>query len=161
MYTYPYLFIVNQLSHRMKENSRFFFLLSMATTFVVTATGTVFLYFSSMQDMWRGGGVHSFSYIEKGTSAHEVFEKDKVENLLHQYGYDNFQYMSFVGVYASFQSNKGETEVAPLIKGSEYNQEARKQKQKMYYPKKEQLHLSIIINAIIQMYIIKKRFNCK
>ncbi|MED4685785.1 MULTISPECIES: ABC transporter permease [Bacillus] len=136
MYTYPYLFIVNQLSHRMKENSRFFFLLSMATTFVVTATGTVFLYFSSMQDMWRGGGVHSFSYIEKGTSAHEVFEKDKVENLLHQYGYDDFQYMSFVGVYASFQSNKGETEVAPLIKESEYNQEARKQKQKTYHPKK-------------------------
>ncbi|MBK5507321.1 ABC transporter permease [Bacillus sp. TH12] len=136
MYTYPYLFIVNQLSHRMKENSRFFFLLSMVTTFVVTATGTVFLYFSSMQDMWRGGGVHSFSYIEKGTSAHEVFEKDKVENLLHQYGYDDFQYMSFVGVYASFQSNKGETEVAPLIKESEYNQEARKQKQKTYHPKK-------------------------
>nr|MBU5236547.1 hypothetical protein [Vibrio cholerae] len=44
MYTYPYLFIVNQLSHRMKENGRFFFLMSMATTFVVTATGTVFLY---------------------------------------------------------------------------------------------------------------------
>ncbi|MFK4316781.1 MULTISPECIES: ABC transporter permease [unclassified Bacillus (in: firmicutes)] len=141
MYTYPYLFIVNQLSHRMKENSRFFFLLSMATTFVVTATGTVFLYFSSMQDMWRGGGVHSFSYIEKGTSAHEVFEKDKVENLLHQYGYDDFQYMSFVGVYASFQSNKGETEVAPLIKESEYNQEARKQKQKTYHPKKETVTL--------------------
>jgi len=39
-------------------------------------------------------------------------------------------------VYASFQSNKGETEVAPLIKESEYNQEARKQKQKTYHPKK-------------------------
>ena len=25
MYTYPYLFIVNQLSHRMKENGRFSF----------------------------------------------------------------------------------------------------------------------------------------
>ncbi|PGM58327.1 ABC transporter permease [Bacillus cereus] len=136
MYTYPYLFIVNQLSHRMKENGRFFFILSMATTIVVTATGTVFLYFSSMQDMWRGGGVHSFSYIEKGASAHEVFEEGTVEKLLHQYGYDDFQYMSFVGVYASFQSNKGETEVAPLIKESEYNQEARKQKQKTYHPKK-------------------------
>ena len=45
MYTYPYLFIVNQLSHRMKENGRFFFLMSMATTFVVTATGTVFYIF--------------------------------------------------------------------------------------------------------------------
>ncbi len=44
--------------------------------------------------------------------------------------------MSFVGVYASFQSNKGEAEVAPLIKESEYNQEARKQKQKTYHPKK-------------------------
>ena len=65
MYTYPYLFIVNQLSHRMKENGRFFFLMSMATTFVVTATGTVFLYFSSMQDMWRDGGAHSFSYIKR------------------------------------------------------------------------------------------------
>ncbi len=60
MYTYPYLFIVNQLSHRMKENGRFFFLMSMATTFVVTATGTVFLYFSSMQDMWRTGGYTRF-----------------------------------------------------------------------------------------------------
>ncbi|AJG77779.1 ABC transporter permease [Bacillus thuringiensis] len=136
MYTYPYLFIVNQLSHRMKENGRFFFLMSMATTFVVTATGTVFLYFSGMQDMWRGGGVHSFSYIEKGTSSHEVFAEGTVEQLLHQYGYDDFQYRSFVGVYASFQSNKGETTIVPLIKGSEYNQEARKQKQKTYYPKK-------------------------
>ncbi|MCR9020314.1 ABC transporter permease, partial [Bacillus paranthracis] len=136
MYTYPYLFIVNQLSHRMKENGRFFFMLSMATTFVVTATGTVFLYFSSMQDMWRDGGAHSFSYIEKGVSTHEVFEEGTVEQLLHQYGYDDFQFMSFVGVYASFQSNKGEAEVAPLIKESEYNQEARKQKQKTYHPKK-------------------------
>ncbi|MCU5330411.1 ABC transporter permease [Bacillus wiedmannii] len=136
MYTYPYLFIVNQLSHRMKENGRFFFLMSMATTFVVTATGTVFLYFSGMQDMWRDGGVHSFSYIEKGTSSHEVFAEGTVEQLLHQYGYDDFQSMSFVGVYASFQSNKEETEVAPLIKESEYNQEARRQKQKTYHPKK-------------------------
>ncbi len=136
MYTYPYLFIVNQLSHRMKENGRFFFLMSMATTFVVTATGTVFLYFSGMQDMWRGEGVHSLSYIEKGTSSHKVFAEGTVEQLLHQYGYDDFQYMSFVGVYASFQSNKGETEVTPLIKESEYNQEARKQKQKTYHPKK-------------------------
>ncbi len=136
MYTYPYLFIVNQLSHRMKENGRFFFMLSRATTFVVTATGTVFLYFSSMQDMWRDGGAHSFSYIEKGVSTHEVFEEGTVEQLLHQYGYDDFQFMSFVGVYASFQSNKGEAEVAPLIKESEYNQEARKQKQKTYHPKK-------------------------
>ncbi len=136
MYTYPYLFIVNQLSHRMKENGRFFFLMSMATTFVVTATGTVFLYFSSMQDMWRDGGAHSFSYIEKGVSTHEVFEEGTVEQLLHQYRYDDFQFMSFVGVYASFQSNKGEAEVAPLIKESEYNKEARKQKQKTYHPKK-------------------------
>ncbi|MDA1498313.1 ABC transporter permease [Bacillus cereus group sp. TH41-1LC] len=136
MYTYPYVFIVNQLSHRMKENGRFFFMLSMATTFVVTATGTVFLYFSSMQDMWRDGGAHSFSYIEKGVSTHEVFEEGTVEQLLHQYGYDDFQFMSFVGVYASFQSNKGEAEVAPLIKESEYNQKARKQKQKTYHPKK-------------------------
>ncbi|MGZ9773672.1 ABC transporter permease [Bacillus toyonensis] len=136
MYTYPYLFIVNQLSHRMKENGRFFFLMSMATTFVVTATGTVFLYFSGMQDMWRDGGAHSFSYIEKGTSSHEVFAEGAVEQLLHQYGYDDFQSMSFVGVYASFQSNKGEIEVAPLIKESEYNQEARKQKKKIYHPKK-------------------------
>ena len=82
-------------------------MLSMATTFVVTATGTVFLYFSSMQDMWRDGGAHSFSYIEKGVSTHEVFEEGTVEQLLHQYGYDDFQFMSFVGVYASFQSNKG------------------------------------------------------
>lgn len=52
---------------------------------------------------WR---VHSFSYIEKGISTHEVFEEGAVEKLLHHYEYDDFQYMSFVGVYASFQSNK-------------------------------------------------------
>ena len=80
MYTYPYLFIVNQLSHRMKENSRFFFLMSMATTFVVTATGTVFLYFSSMQDMWRTGGVHSFSYIEKVFLLMKSLRKVRLKN---------------------------------------------------------------------------------
>ena len=66
----------------------------------------------------------------KGTSSHEVFAEGTVEQLLHQYGYDDFQYMSFVGVYASFQSNKGETTIVPFIKESEYNQEARKQNRK-------------------------------
>ena len=66
----------------------------------------------------------------KGVSTHEVFEEGTVEQLLHQYRYDDFQFMSFVGVYASFQSNKGEAEVAPLIKESEYNKEARKQNRK-------------------------------
>ena len=111
--------------------------MSMATAFVVTATGTVFLYFLVCK-ICGGAEVHSFSYIEKGTSSHEVFAEGTVEQLLHQYGYDDFQYMSFVGVYASFQSNKGETTIVPFIKESEYNQEARKQKQKTYYPKKVQ-----------------------
>ena len=42
----------------------------------------------------------------KGVSTHEVFEEGTVEQLLHQYRYDDFQSMSFVGVYASFQTNK-------------------------------------------------------
>ncbi|SDY54779.1 ABC transporter permease [Bacillus sp. 166amftsu] len=135
MYTYPYLFIVNQLSHRMKENGRFFFLLSMATTVVVTVTGTVFLYFSGMEDMWRDGGAQSFSYVEKGIHSHEVFEKDAVENLLHKHGYDEFQYTSFVGLQTTFQS-RNESIEATLIRASEYNKEAKKQEQKAYNPKK-------------------------
>ncbi|PFE01210.1 ABC transporter permease [Bacillus cereus] len=135
MYTYPYLFIVNQLSHRMKENGRFFFLLSMATTVVVTVTGTVFLYFSGMEDMWRDGGAQSFSYVEKGIHSHEVFEKDAVENLLHKHGYDEFQYTSFVGLQTTFQS-RNESIEATLIGASEYNKEAKKQGQKAYNPKK-------------------------
>lgn len=76
---------------------------------------------------WRGTLVFVH---RKGISTHEVFEEGAVEKLLHQYGYDDFQYMSFVGVYASFQSSKGETTIVPLIKESEYNQEARKQNRK-------------------------------
>ena len=68
---------------------------------------------------WRGTLVFVH---RKGISTHEVFEEGAVEKLLHQYGYDDFQYMSFVGVYASFQSSKGETTIVPLIKESEYNQ---------------------------------------
>ncbi|KFM98972.1 ABC transporter permease [Bacillus clarus] len=135
MYTYPYLFIVNQLSHQMKENGRFFFLLSMAKTIVVTVTGTVFLYFSGMQDMWRGGGAQSFSYVEQGTHSHEVFEKDMVENLLHKHGYEEFQYTSFIGLQTTFQS-RNESIEATLIRASEYNKEAKKQKQKTYHPQK-------------------------
>lgn len=90
--------------------------------------GVLIFFWYARYVAWRG--VHSFSYIEKGTSSHEVFAEGTVEQLLHQYGYDDFQYMSFVGVYASFQSNKGETTIVPLIKGSEYNQEARKQNRK-------------------------------
>lgn len=135
MYTYPYLFIVNQLSHRMKENGRFFFLLSMATTIVVTATGTIFLYFSGMQDMWRGGGAQSFSYVEKGAESHEVFDKDIVENLLHKHGFHEFQYTTFVGLKATFEFPNESTE-ATLIRASEYNKEAKKQGQKMYDPKR-------------------------
>ncbi|WP_410983547.1 ABC transporter permease [Bacillus cereus] len=136
MYTYPYLFIVNQLSHRMKENGRFFFLLSMATTVVVTATGTIFLYFSGMQDMWRGGGPQAFSYVEKGTGSNEIFDKDIVENLLHKHGFHEFRYTTFVGLQTTFQSDNGENTEATIIRASEYNKEAREQGQKTYSPKR-------------------------
>ncbi|MBY0596993.1 FtsX-like permease family protein [Bacillus bingmayongensis] len=136
MYTYPYLFIVNQLSYRMKENGRFFFLLSMATTVVVTATGTIFLYFSGMQDMWRGGGPQAFSYVERGTQSNENFDKDTVENLLHKHGFHKFRYTTFVGLQTTFQSNNRENTEATIIRASEYNKEAREQGQKTYSPKR-------------------------
>ncbi|MDM5156628.1 ABC transporter permease [Bacillus sp. DX1.1] len=141
MYRYPYLFIVNQLFHRMKENGRFFFLLSMATTVVVTATGAVYLYFSSMQDMWRGGGAHAFSYVEKGVHSSEVMEKGTVENLFHKYGIQKFRYTTFVGLPATFQSNNREDTQATIIGASEYNKEAREQGQKTFHPKIETVTL--------------------
>ncbi|PEB51579.1 ABC transporter permease [Bacillus pseudomycoides] len=136
MYTYPYLFIVNQLSYRMKENGRFFFLLSMATTVVVTVTGTVFLYFSGMEEMWRGGGAQSFSYIEKGVKSHEIFDKGTIENLLHKHGFHKFRYTNFVGLQTTFQSNNRENTEATIIRASDYSKEAKEQGQKSYHPQR-------------------------
>ena len=106
IYTYPYLFIVNQLSHRMKENGRFFSdVYGNDVCSYSNRYGVLIFFWYARYVAW--GGVHSFSYIEKGTSSHGVFAEGTVEQLLHQYGYDDFQFMSFVGVYASFQTNKG------------------------------------------------------
>ncbi len=56
MYTYPYLFIVNQLSHRMRENGRFFFLMSMATTFCSYSNryGVLIFFWYARYVAWRG-----------------------------------------------------------------------------------------------------------
>ena len=60
-YVYISVFIYSESIVTSNEGKwSLFFLMSMATTFVVTATGTVFLYFSSMQDMWRTGGYTRF-----------------------------------------------------------------------------------------------------
>lgn len=133
MYKYPYLFVVNQLLHRVKDNGRFLFMLTMMTTFVVTATGTVYLYFFGVQSNFIGQP-HAFSYVEKGVGSNEIIEKETVEGLFHKHGVEEFRYITFSGVPAMMQLDRAEE--VTLISEDVYNREAKRKGQRQFHPKK-------------------------
>lgn len=134
MYRYPHIFVINQLLHTVKDNRRFFFILSMLTTIVVTATGSVYLYFSNMKELFRYEQPHAFSYVEKGIDSREVMEKETVERLLRKNGANDFRYVTFIGLPATFQLDSGKESYATVIGEDEYNREAKRQS-------KQQIHL--------------------
>jgi putative ABC transport system permease protein len=131
MYQYPYLFVVNQLLYRVKDNRRFFFVLAMTTTFVVTATGTVYLYISGVKEELRYNTPHAFSYIEMGGSAEGIIKKEKVEQIFQKHGMNDYRYSTFTGLSANVQLEK-EKQVT-IISTEDYNREARYQGKKQLY----------------------------
>ncbi|PGZ94905.1 ABC transporter permease [Bacillus pseudomycoides] len=133
MYQHPYLFVVNQLLYRIKDNRRFFFMLTMMTTFVVTATGTVCLFFFGMKEILRYDQPHAFSYVEKGINSNEVIEKETVESLFRKHGVDEFRYITFSGIPATIQLE--EVEYVTIISEDEYNREAKRQSKQQFHPK--------------------------
>ncbi|MGG2064242.1 FtsX-like permease family protein [Bacillus sp. S14(2024)] len=135
MYQYPYLFVVNQLLHTVKDNRRFFFILSMLTTIVVTATGSVYLFFLSMKEQLRYNQPHAFSYVEKGIGSKEVMEKETVENLFRKHGVNDFRYATFVGIPVTFQLDSNKESYATVISEDEYNREANRQSKQLVHPK--------------------------
>ncbi|MGG2018317.1 ABC transporter permease [Bacillus sp. S10(2024)] len=135
MYRYPYVFVINQLLHTVKDNRRFFFILSMLTTIVVTATGSVYLFFSNMRELFRYEQPHAFSYVEKGIDSKEVMEKETVEKLLRKHGVNDFRYVTFVGLPATFQLDSGNESYATVIGEDEYNREAKGQSKQQIHPK--------------------------
>jgi putative ABC transport system permease protein len=130
MYRYPYMFVVNQLVYRIKDHRRFFFLLSMATTFVVTATGTVYLYISGLADTFRYDRPHTFSYIEQGENG--ITKKEKAEKLFQKYAMNNYRFSTFTGLLADVQFEEGEQVI--IISATEYNREAVQQEKPQFDP---------------------------
>ncbi|HDX9588981.1 TPA: ABC transporter permease [Bacillus pseudomycoides] len=135
MYRYPHLFVINQLLHTVKDNRRFFFILSMLTTIVVTATGSVYLFFSNTRELFRYEQPHAFSYVEKGIGSKEVMEKETVEKLFRKHGVNDFRYVTFIGIPATFQLDSGKESYATVIGEDEYNREAKRQSKKQIHPK--------------------------
>ena len=79
MYTYPYLFIVNQLSHRMKENGRFSFNVNGNDVCSYgNRYGVLIFFWYARYVAWRG--VHSFSYIEKVLLLMKSLRKERLNN---------------------------------------------------------------------------------
>ncbi len=135
IYRYPYLFVINQLLHTVKDNRRFFFILSMLTTIVVTATGSVYLFFSNMRELFRYEQPHAFSYVEKGIDSKEIMEKETVEKILRKHGANDFRYATFVGLPATFQLDSGNESYATVIGEDEYNREVKRQSKQQIHPK--------------------------
>lgn len=135
MCRYPHLFVINQLLYTVKDNRRFFFILSMLTTIVVTATGSVYLFFSNTRELFRYEQPHAFSYVEKGIDSREVMEKETVEKLFRKHGVNDFRYVTFIGIPATFQLDSGKESYATVIGEDEYNREAKGQSKEQIHPK--------------------------
>ena len=161
MYRYPYLFVVNQLLHTVKDNRRFFFILSMLTTIVVTATGSVYLFFSNMRELFRYEQPHAFSYVEKGIDSREVMEKETVEKLLRKHGVNDFRYTTFVGLPATFQLDSGKESYATVIGEDEYNREAKRQSKEQIHPKEGTMTFIYYSNYDLPSKHLKKYINVK
>lgn len=73
---------VSQLLYKIKDNARMLFTVTMLSTVVLTATGTVYISLQSAMFQVLGQNPQSISFIEKGKGVHDIIDPEQIDRIL-------------------------------------------------------------------------------
>ncbi|MFD3449534.1 FtsX-like permease family protein [Microbacteriaceae bacterium 4G12] len=132
-YQNPNLFVISNLVYKMKDNARFLFTITILTAIVVSASGTMYTYFSDIKKKVIEATPHTFSYTEKGVNSGEVLPESKVEEIWKKHSFHDVRKTTLVELRAEAQKPNGNRMRISVISENEYNKEARRQGKKQLH----------------------------
>ncbi|WP_028402930.1 FtsX-like permease family protein [Ectobacillus panaciterrae] len=134
-YKQPNLFVISSLVYKMKDNARFLFTITILTAIVVSATGTMYTYFSDLREKILESSPHAVAYTEKGTIPGEIITKEEMQRLLQTHGFADAKEVELAEFPASFMANTKREMDVTIVSEEDYNKEAKKQGKRLIHNK--------------------------
>lgn len=153
-YHQPNLFVLSNLIYKMKDNARFLFVISIITAVVVSASGTLYVFFEDMSKQVAAMHPHAIAYTEQGIGSNEIIDEKKVQALLQKHGFEEARKATLEIVPGKMKVNMMDQEQEfglSIISEKEFNKEAKAQK-------KEEIHNAagtgtLVIEGMINDFI--------
>lgn len=82
------LIIIGQLMFKVKDNARVLFMVSILSAVILTASGTVYIFDTQMKEQFMGNFPQTITYMEKGLNAHVVINREKMNQILAEDGFE-------------------------------------------------------------------------
>lgn len=121
------LITLSQMIFKMKDNSRVLFMVAILSAVVLTASGTLYIFFQGMTSQITQGYPQTIGFVEKGLDSHKVVSPHQVENILKNDGVETKHKMKMAGVPAPIElkHHGSGDEKALLVSEKAYNQAAK------------------------------------
>lgn len=90
----------NMLFH-VRDFSKMFFLTSVITAVILTAAGTIFMFYADLKDQSERNMPQAIGWVENNAEQHSIIEPDKVRKTLNDGGFEILYEVDIVGVPVS------------------------------------------------------------
>lgn len=100
------LLTISSLVFKLKDNARLLFMVSIMSAVVLTASGTLFVFYKEAISQIVRNFPQTFGFIETGLNSHKVLDPAKVKAKLQQDGVDIVYETKLVGIPAAFRMEK-------------------------------------------------------
>lgn len=127
LYRYPNLFVIRNLTFKIKENAQFLFVNAALTTVILCVSGSMYTYYSDMTEQIIDEYPHTFSYTEKGINSKEIIDSQVIQTLLRKYHFQDERKIIVEQLPATI-SSKGHDVNVTVVSESDFNREAKEQK---------------------------------
>ncbi len=123
------LLSISQFIFKMKDNARMLFMVTILSAVVLTAAGTLYIFYKGILYNVSGAYPRTFSFIERGAQIQSSNVPDRVTHLLNTSGAvvtDRIHLKGFLGKLKVTSKGPGFNPDAFVVSESTYNQEIRK-----------------------------------
>jgi len=114
-YKSTHVVTISQLVFKIKDNARILFVVSVLSAVILSASGTVYMFYQGSIQRLADNYPQSFGYTAQGSAIPAFMQQDHVKNVLAQHGLQVKDYIETVGVQAAFELGKTNREIEGLI----------------------------------------------
>ncbi|CAM3002070.1 ABC transporter permease [Paenibacillus sediminis] len=119
------MIVISQMAHKIKDNARVLFLVTLLCAVILTASSTINVFFSGNRQQLIDHQPQTIAFVEKGLNSHDVIDPDQVKRIIHQHHLTLDYELKLVGVTAEMTFPKtGKEEKVMLISETDYNMQA-------------------------------------